>query len=81
MNRTNLSALVLSAVLLLNGCASTNLNGQPSPTTGQDVARAIIGIAIVGGIIALAANQERKPDAVIQTTGPMGVTTSNIYIK
>lgn len=81
MNRTNLTALTLTAALLLNGCAHTNLNGSPSPTTGTDIATALVGIAIIGGIIALAANQERKPDAVIQTTGPMGTTTSNVYLK
>lgn len=79
MNRTALSALTLSATLLLNGCAHTNLNGSPSPTTGQDVARALIGIALVGGLIALAANKDDNPKESYVTTCGGGTCRTDVY--
>ena len=78
-NRTFI-ALTLSAVLALNGCATTDLNGQPSPTTGQDVARALIGIALVGGLIALAASQDNDdPEETYVTSCGGGTCRTDVY--
>ena len=76
-----LIALTLAAAL--SGCASTTLNGDPVPAspTGQDVARAIAGIVLVGALIwaASEASQDDGPDETWTTSCRGSTCTTSVY--
>ena len=82
MNRLTTSTLVLAASLALQGCASTTLNGDPVPgsPTGQDVAKAIVGLVIVGGLLYAASKASGDgPDERFVTTCGGGTCTTDVY--
>lgn len=72
--RTFLAITLITATL--PGCST--VNGQPV-TDGRAVAGAILGILVVGGLIALAANQDDEPDSTIVTRGPNGTYVTEVY--
>ena len=83
MNRMTTSTLVLAAALTLQGCASTTLNGDPVPgsPTGQDVAKALLGIALVGALVwaASEASGDDGPDETYTTTCGGGTCRTEVY--
>lgn len=66
--------IILSASIL-SGCAT--INGQDP--TARNVAGIIVGALIIGGLVALAANQADEPDATVVTKGPNGTYVTEIY--
>ena len=74
MNKRMIAAVLIAT--LTTGCST--INGQPVDN-GRAVAGAILGILVVGGLIALAASQSDEPDAVIETRGPNGTYRTEIY--
>jgi len=79
MNRTNLTALTLSAVLALSGC-STTVNGEDPQMS--NAGKIVAGLIVVGALTyALSRMDNDEPDATITTTGPYGTTTSDVYLK
>ena len=77
--KTKLPTLLLVSVLALQGCGSIGtVNGTPVDNS-RAIAGAIVGILVVGGLIALAANMDDEPDATIVTRGPNGTYTTEVY--
>lgn len=77
MNKTISTFLAIALISsTMPGCST--VNGQPIDN-GRAVAGAILGILVVGGLIALAASQDDEPDSTIVTRGPNGTYVTEVY--
>jgi hypothetical protein len=78
-----LTPFTLAVVLALQGCASTTLNGDPIPgqLTGQDIAKAVLGIALVGALVWAdsEASGDDDPDETYVTSCGGGTCRTEVY--
>jgi hypothetical protein len=77
-----LAPFTLAVVLVLQGCASTTLNGDPIPgqPTGQDIAKAVLGIALVGALVWAASEaSDSGPDETYVTSCGGGTCRTEVY--
>ena len=75
-------AAIAVAALILQGCASTNVNGQkvPARPTGEDIAKVVLGIALVGGLVWAASQASSdEPDEKYVTSCGNGTCTTSVY--
>lgn len=74
MNRTFI-ALILSAALVLPGCST--INGEPAQL--NNAGKILVAAVLVGGLIALAANQDDNPKESYVTTCGGGTCRTDVY--
>jgi hypothetical protein len=70
-------ALTLAAVLALQGCAGTTVNGEQP--VANNAGKIILGVLVVGGLVYLASRSNDAPDETWKTTCGGNTCKTEVY--